>query len=155
MAEAASVEIVIDPKVNLAAKAPINLAVMDMSVGSALRHVMRMGGLRGTLREGALHLFEPSSASDYADPRTYPVGDLLAPGAGAGPDALVTLIKTVVTPDQWGVAAGIEVKDGVLAVRQSPEAHTEIAALLAALRLMRQVPPSQPKTAAEPAGSRP
>jgi RNA polymerase sigma factor (sigma-70 family) len=86
---------------------------------------------------------QPSGVASGASVRVYSVGDLA--GDEKEGEALAKVVRATVEPKSWGVDAGVEYLPGrkVLVVRQTENAHKEVAELLKLL----QTPGSRPMPA--------
>lgn len=122
---------------------PVTIALKDITLGAALRHILRPYDLTWAVANGALVITTPAEAEQsYLDTRIYSVADLIAPSERR-PDAeenaakLIDVIATTVSPDSWDDVGGegaAVIREGMLAVGQVEEVHEQLAGLLAALR---------------------
>jgi hypothetical protein len=89
---------------------------------------------------------QPSGVTSGAIVRVYSVGELAADEKEG--EALVKVVRATVEPKSWGVDAGVEYLPGrkILVVRQTENAHKEVAELLRLLQTQGKPPaPAQGK----------
>ncbi len=157
---------VLDPKVIAAAPPPVTLRVERMKLRFVLDFIMKITGLKYTLRNEAIYVSNEQGTRGDLFMKIYDVRDLTHamasfPGpsmeipepGGTGsmllppvePDTtpetgeFMEIIRQVVAPASWSDEAGtgIEEYNGAMVVTQSGEVHTQVDELLRALRNQR------------------
>jgi len=158
---------VLDPKVLAAAPPPVTLRVERMKLRFVLDFIMKITGLKYTLRNEAIYVSNEQGTRGDLFMKIYDVRDLTHamlsfPGpsleipepGGTGSSLLppiepeskpetsefMEIIKSVVAPASWADAAagtGIEEYNGAMVVTQSADVHTQIDELLRNLRNQR------------------
>lgn len=157
---------VLDPKVVAAAPPPVTLRVERMKLRFVLDFIMKITGLKYTLRNEAIYISNEQGTRGDLFMKIYDVRDLThamasfpGPGmeipepGGTGsmllppvePDTtpetgeFMEIIRQVVAPASWSDEAGtgIEEYNGAMVVTQSGEVHTQVDELLRALRNQR------------------
>ena len=157
---------VLDPKVIAAAPPPVTLRVERMKLRFVLDFIMKITGLKYTLRNEAIYVSNEQGTRGDLYMKIYDVRDLThamasfpGPGmeipepGGTGsmllppvePDTtpetgeFMEIIRQVVAPASWSDEAGtgIEEYNGAMVVTQSGEVHTQVDELLRALRNQR------------------
>ncbi len=158
--------IVLDPRVLAATPAPVTLRVERMKLKFVLDFVMKITGLKYTLRNEAIYVSNEEGTRGDLFMKMYDIRDLTHamasfPGpsleipepGGTGSQLLppiepdtqpetgefIEIIKQVVVPTSWADGAGttIEEYNGSMVVTQSGEVHVQIDELLRALRNQR------------------
>lgn len=157
---------VLDPKVIAAAPPPVTLRVERMKLRFVLDFIMKITGLKYTLRNEAIYVSNEQGTRGDLFMKIYDVRDLTHamasfPGpsleipepGGTGSQLLppiepdttpetgefMEIIRQVVAPASWSDEAGtgIEEYNGAMVVTQSGEVHTQVDELLRALRNQR------------------
>jgi hypothetical protein len=133
------IQILLDRKaledVNIAADTTINVQVTDVSLKSALRHMLNDIGLTYTIRDEVLLITTPEVAHHTLETRVYrnPDGNW----SGESAEALIEQIKGAIAPNTWSEVGGNGYGDaygrGIIIV-QTREVHEQINALLRQLR---------------------
>lgn len=151
--------------VGLRLDTPVTIAVRQISLGAALRVMLRPLDLTYSIRNEALLITTPEMAEERLTMFLYPVGDLIEPRGDAGCEVspLLNVIAGCVQPASWDDVGGPgsiaplpRHKFQALAISQTPDAHEEVLGLLTALRRVRaQVVEGKPAAAIFPAGTRP
>lgn len=130
----------------VATDAPITKNLKNLSLRSALNLTLRDLHLAWTLRDEVLLVTTPEQAAANLTTRVYDVFDLVAcydkdDEPWDDYDTLVYQIRATVEPTTWRCVGGPASIAGaslgtarVLIVRQTPEAHREIAMLLESIR---------------------
>lgn len=128
----------------------ISLQVSKVSLRSALQLLLRNVDLVYTIQDEVLLVTSPERVAKELSTRVYPVADMAIWGPSSGKtacdlEALSQLIKQTLQPATWDEVVGpgsivpaefVGVK--ALVVRQTCEAHKEIAALLATLQTVAE-----------------
>jgi len=157
---------VLDPRVAAAAPPPVTLRVERMKLRFVLDFIMKITGLKYTLRNEAIYISNEQGTRGDLFMKIYDVRDLTHamasfPGpsleipepGGTGSQLLppiepdttpetgefMEIIRQVVAPASWSDEAGtgIEEYNGAMVVTQSGEVHTQVDELLRALRNQR------------------
>ena len=157
---------VLDPRVAAAAPPPVTLRVERMKLRFVLDFIMRITGLKYTLRNEAIYISNEQGTRGDLFMKIYDVRDLTHamasfPGpsleipepGGTGSQLLppiepdttpetgefMEIIQQVVAPASWSADAGTSVEEynGAMVVTQSGEVHAQIDELLRALRNQR------------------
>ncbi len=158
--------IVLDPRVLAATPAPVTLRVERMKLKFVLDFVMKITGLKYTMRNEAIYISNEEGTRGDLFMKMYDIRDLTHamasfPGpsleipepGGTGSQLLppieaeakpetgefIEIIKQVVVPASWadGTGTTIEEYNGSMVVTQSNEVHVQIDELLRALRNQR------------------
>ncbi len=157
---------VLDPRVAAAAPPPVTLRVERMKLRFVLDFIMKITGLKYTLRNEAIYVSNEEGTRGDLFMKIYDVRDLTHamasfPGpsleipepGGTGSQLLppiepdtkpetgefMEIIQQVVAPSSWSPEAGtsIEEYNGAMVVTQSAEVHAQVDELLRALRNQR------------------
>jgi hypothetical protein len=121
------------------AATPIDFECREMTLGSALYHMLRPFELVVDSKEGALAITTHERACEAQKVRLYYVKDLLFVDDEGKEDydSLIDLIKSTVSPTSWDDVGGpgsIAPYSGMLVFAQTDAVHREVRDLLAALR---------------------
>lgn len=150
----------------IATDTPITRHLADVSLKSALRHLLRPLQLTYVVENEVLLVTTQQEADQKLVVRVYPVADLCTPW-GQKPtldeqnldyDMLNDLIQTIVAPTTWdtvGGPASLYSFHGSLIFSQTAEVHEQIADFLTALRKARTSQEMQPGGAPIPVGDDP
>jgi len=137
---------------------PVTRTLKRIRLRSALRLLLRDVGLTFTVRDGVVLITTREQAEASLSKEVYAVEDLVAASGQRGKsdfDALVDLITSTVEPASWDSVGGpgsisVLASREALVVRQTFQAHEQIAALLDGLRKIRAAR-RPPANAAKPA----
>jgi hypothetical protein len=129
----------------IATDAPITTRLSDISLRSALKHLLRPLELTYVVRDEVLLVTTSADPYLYDNARVYPVCDLVseaADDAAKDYESLAELIVGVISPSNWTDAGGPGVIKSAPAARSlvivtSEEIHEQIEGLLATLRIAR------------------
>jgi len=118
---------------------PVSLALTDITLRSALIHVMGPFGLTNRSRYGVLFITTVEKAEENQFPVVYDVSDL-AVATRNGMDNLSEMIKDETSGGFFGEIAGIIRRPvpGVFMIRHHDAMHAEVAQLLANLHRSRR-----------------
>lgn len=150
ISQKAGVQVLLDRKaladVGIKPDTPLTFRIANISLRSALRHVLRDLDLTYVVQDECLLITAPEEAEARLLIHFYPVPDLVAARDAQGRpttdfEPLVDLVTTAIAPSAWdevggpgSMAPGALRKARFLVVAQSQPVHEEIARLLADLR---------------------
>ncbi|QDU54210.1 DUF4974 domain-containing protein [Aeoliella mucimassa] len=136
---------------------PINVNMRNITLGSALRLMLKPGELTYVVDNEVLLITSEEQAATMMTVAVYPVGDILSdpnnPRMPQDFDSLIGNILSTVASDTWvengGPLAEMRpLQPGLLVISQTQAVHEQVQQLLAALRLAKQddyaVPSPQP-----------
>ena len=145
----------------------VSLKVNAIRLRSALGLILADAGIDWTVRDEVLLITTKEAAAANTVTRVYDVDELVVPKSGEDRtphfDELIELIQNEVAPESWsdngdgpGAVHPFSVNGCRLVVRQTPQAHYEIAKLLEELNNTAHEPDEQPKSgdAKAPAGDK-
>jgi hypothetical protein len=146
---------------------PVTLHIRDVSLGAALKLMLRPMDMTFVIRDEVLLITTPEEAETELVTRIYPVADLvrgrnaedsLIDGEEDAPDfePLMDVITSIVTPTFWEEVGGPGAIDAFpsgecLVVSQLETGHEEIASLLTGLRKLQADERAKPGTPASEA----
>lgn len=128
---------------------PVSLKVRDVRLRSALALILAESGLDWTVRDEVLLITTQEAAAANVVTRVYDVNDLVVAKGSDEPanfDELVEVIESSVAPQSWAAEGGpatirpFSTNGGRLVVRQTPQAHYEIARLIEDLQATAHEP---------------
>jgi hypothetical protein len=138
---------------------PVSLRVNDIRLRSALALVLTDAGLDWTVVNEVLLVTTKGAAAANTMTRVYDVDDLVVQKGDDDRtphfDELIELIQNEIAPDTWAEDGGagavhpFSVNGCRLVIRQTPQAHYEIARLLEELSNTSREPAEEPKAADE------
>ncbi len=157
LAEQSQLNITLDPRgldeEGIQRTQPINIALKDVSVPSALKLILEPLNLAVVVEEGVLVVTSKQRAKGELLVKAYAVADLVVPlpanplSNELNPDtkpkhnsqALMDLVKTTIQPNTWdemGGAGSLRFNDATLSlvIRTTANVHQEITELLSQLR---------------------
>ncbi len=118
---------------------PISISVSDVTLRSALAHMLNPLNLDYVIRNEVLTITSAERAREQLDPRIYRVDQLV--DSQEIPDAtLIELITTMVAPDTWEQSGGtgrilsLSGTHKSLVIAQTDQIHAQVADLLAKLQ---------------------
>ena len=128
--------------VGVGAKSPVTLRLRDVTLRSALRHLLNAHELTTMLVDDTPVVTTPERAESHLRAEVYPVRDLiqfvdLAGETQESAEGLIDLIVATLATNSWDAVGGpgsISEFDGQLVVSQTSDIHERLAQLLAALR---------------------
>jgi len=145
------IEIQLDTKaleeVGVGTDKPVTIKLKNVTLRSALRHILRPLDLVYTIQDEVLLITTPEVIESNLIVEIYPVRDLIQYKDDRGrwqeeATELAELIQEFVQPNTWDRVGGpgsIPDYDGLLVVSQTQEIHAEIAELLAKLRMLPRI----------------
>jgi hypothetical protein len=117
---------------NVPMDTPVTLSLSGARLESVLNVMLTPLHLDYLIEDEMLKITTHDEAQQIWQLRIYPVRDLL--GAGFSPEELQDVITSSVAPQSWTDKAGQAsvriVRENLLIVRQTPEAHRELASAL-------------------------
>jgi hypothetical protein len=125
---------------------PVTKRLQGISLGSALRLILRPLQLTFRVESGVLRIISQAEYDSRTVVRIYPVGDLVTPldgkdaTEGADFDSLEFVIEPTIAPTTWSNVGGMGSMlpyGNNLVVAQTPDVHEQIEGLLVALRTVR------------------
>lgn len=157
---------VLDPRVTANAPPPVTLRVERMKLRFVLDFIMKITGLKYTLRNEAIYISNEAGARGDLFMKIYDVRDLthamanfpgpameipepggtgttllppIEPESKPATSEFIEIIKQVVAPASWvdGAGTAIEEYNGAMVVTQNGDVHTQIDELLRSLRNQR------------------
>ncbi len=134
--------------VNMGTDTPVTASLEGVSLRAALRLILADLDLTYVIRDEVLMITTPEEAEMQLATTLYPVSDLVmfqdpSGETWADHDSLISLLTATIQPESWEEVGGpgsvgpmsLSGKE-VLAIRQTEEAHDEIADMLARMRGM-------------------
>lgn len=144
--------------VGISADTPVDCHLKDISLDSALRHLLRPLELTIIVRDEAINITTPEIADNTLAIRLYPVADLLDRRKQIDMDSLIDTITMNIGALDWadrGGAGEIQAFGGQLVVLQTRDVHEQMEKLLANVRhAMRPETPADPRFQPTPALAR-
>jgi hypothetical protein len=164
------IEIQLDKKalddVGVAPDVPITFSLHNISLGAALKFVLRGLGLTYEIRDEMLVITTPEQAESHLEAVVYDVADLVTCRDEKGDlwadyDELIEIITSTIKPTTWdsvggpgSIGPGTYNVAKVLVVAQTAEVHNQIAVLLKKIRavIKRNGGMSEPPRRVRPEG---
>ncbi len=124
----------------IGADTPINVAVKGVSLGSALRLMLRQQNMCCVVRDDVLQITSKAAADNWLVTRIYPVGDI---SDQQGFSDLVEVITSTIASATWDENGGngsVVPLGGTnsLIISQSQDVHDQVLQLLRSLRTARR-----------------
>ncbi len=135
----------------------VTTSLTGVSLRSALRLILEQHDLTYVIRDEVLMITTPEEADNQLVTRLYPVTDMVRFKDPSGEiwadyDTLISLILSTIDPESWeevggpgSIAAMPYQGTEVVTIRQTDDAHDQVASLLASMRAM-----AEPRNGDEP-----
>ena len=138
--------------VGLGGDTPVTFEVSDVTLGAALKLMLKQLDLTYVVRYEALHITTPEEAEEELMTVAYPITDLIRYRDPDGKtwsdfDTLMEVIMNTIAPDTWDEVGGAGAMEAmplqdtdVLMVSQTQEVQQDVASILQRLRYRTQGP---------------